>query len=92
MGQLVESKQSKITKLLDECNIPQDMLGDAFVALLVSLMSEMFLSSDSKYFIIQGLLSNLEKMGYTDEAQMQQFTNGLNELMKKSFHKNNFMG
>lgn len=90
MGELVISEESKVKQLIEDCKIPQHMLGDAFIALLVAVLREWSLSSDVKYFIMQGMIGNLQKMGY--ETEMEQFTLGLNELMKRYNKKNDFMG
>lgn len=74
-----------------DLSIPDEMFKDAFAALTISILKEFMMSSDSKYFLFQGMLYNLEKMGYTKE-EMENFTSCMDVAFKK-FHKpNDFMG
>jgi len=72
-------------------NIPDSMIKDAFPALALSILNEYFLSGDTKYFIFQGMLHNLEKMNYSAE-EIEEFRKAINVCFAK-FHKpNGFMG
>lgn len=87
---VIKDKAEKINDFRD-CAIPENMVKDAFSALALSVLGEFFLSGDSKYFIFQGMLSNLEKMNYS-EKEIEKFKVAVNEAIKK-FHKpNDFMG
>lgn len=71
--------------------IPDSMLKDAFPALTLAILNEFFLSSYTKYFIFQGMLSNLEKMNYSEE-EIEEFRKAINQCYA-NFHKpNGFMG
>lgn len=72
-------------------NIPESMIKDAFPALALAILNEFFLSGDTKYFIFQGMLHNLEKMNYSEE-ELNEFKKAVNVCFAK-FHKpNGFMG
>jgi len=72
-------------------NIPENMVKDAFPALALAILQEYFLSGDTKKFMFYGMLSNLKKMGYS-ENEIEDFKKGVNECFAK-FHKpNGFMG
>lgn len=67
------------------------MMKDAFIALTTALMKEFFVSSTSKYFIFEGMLSNLEKMGYSEEM-MNKFKERLKIVLDSHMETNDFMG
>lgn len=73
------------------CAIPDNMIKDAFAALTLSILHEMWLSTDTKQMIFSDMVRNLEKMNYSAE-DMDKFKSAVNEAFQK-FHKpNDFMG
>lgn len=72
-------------------NIPQKMMSDAFAALSVSILQEFFMSGDTKYMVFQGMISNLEKMGYS-ENDIEEFRTATNTAFEKFHNPNSFMG
>jgi hypothetical protein len=84
------SKQSTINAF-NQSDLPEGAIRDCFVALTMSIMGEFFMSSDTKYFIILGMISNLEAMGYSPE-DIDKFKICMDKILK-TFHKpNDFMG
>ena len=67
------------------------IMSDCFVSMSVSLLTQFFLSSDSKYLIIQGMYTNLRIMGYTED-EVKVIQNGMIEIADKLHIKNDFMG
>lgn len=96
MAKQVESEKNQIVKdngieVWRGINVPENMVKDAFPALALAILQEYFLSGDTKKFMFYGMLSNLEKMGYS-KNEVEEFKKGVNECFAK-FHKpNGFMG
>ena len=85
-------KPQDTLKIYEQGQSP-DMVNmkDAFVALSLSLMREMFLSSDTKYFIFLGMKHNLEEMGY-DAKSIKTFLEAVDKARANHTTVNNFMG
>jgi len=92
MPEVILHPQQQIKDFLHAKNLPEHLLSDAFVALLLSILREPLLSSDSKYFIIQGMYSQLENMGYENKGELETFSNSLVEMINTFTTKNSFMG
>jgi len=96
MAKQLESENNQIVKdngieVWRGINIPECMIKDAFPALALAILQEYFLSGDTKKMMFYGMLSNLEKMGYS-ENECEEFKGAINDCFKK-FHKpNGFMG
>lgn len=88
---MIKVKEHEKLHTFRECKIPDMMCKDAFIALSVSLLQEFFMSGDTKYMIFQGMLSNLEKMGYS-QKDMEKFRKAVNESFEKFHTANSFMG
>lgn len=63
----------------------------AYFTLITAILKEPFLSSDSKYLIIQGSYGRLIKLGYTRE-EVGDFANKVSEFVKENIEINSFMG
>jgi hypothetical protein len=73
------------------CAIPDNMIKDAFAALTLSILHDMWLSTDTKQMIFYGMIGNLEQMNHSEE-DMVKFKAAVNTAFK-TFHKpNDFMG
>lgn len=83
--ELIEDKNTVLDK------IPDSMINDAFTALCLSILGEFFMSGDAKYFIFQGMLSNLEKKGYSKE-EMDNFKEATKRIFDTYHKPNGFMG
>ena len=74
-----------------ECTIPEKMTKDGFAALALSILQDMFISSDMKIMIFEGMLHNLKMMNYSKE-DVETFRVAVNEAYKKFHTPNSFMG
>lgn len=63
----------------------------AYFTLITAMLKEPFLSSDSKYLIIQGSYSRLIKLGYTRE-EVSKFADQVSTFVKENIEVNSFMG
>jgi len=87
ISKLVESKIEKKENPLG--NIDS---YDAFMALSLALLQDMWTTSDSKVLLFMASMSNLEKMGYSKE-DIEEYRKGVNNIVSsKLMHKNDFMG
>lgn len=72
-------------------NLPEKIIKDAFVSLALSVLKEPMMTSDTKFFIFNGMFSNLKKMGYSDE-DIEKFGAGIEKAKKAFMTVNSFMG
>ena len=70
--------------------VPAQMMQDGFASLLVTMLREPFLSGDTKYLIISGMLDKLSKK-YSPE-EMNKFKAGINRVVAAYNNVNDFMG
>ena len=63
----------------------------AYFSLITSILKQPFVSSDSKYFIIQGAYTELKKIGYSQE-DIEDFANKVSLFAKENIIINDFMG
>lgn len=83
-------KQDNLSPFTEE-QIPDAMMRDAFIALSLSVLRDGWISSDTKYFIFDGMMKNLEGAGYSVE-QREQFRTAMNIAAQRFSVTNNFMG
>ena len=67
------------------------LMRDAFTALSLSILRDNMITSDTKYFIFQGMMENLKKMGCPQDKG-EVFRNAMNEAIKKFSITSDFMG
>lgn len=82
------------TDLIEEQENPagtDKMLADCFKALMMSIIGDSFMSSDAKYFIFTGMLTNLKQAGYSAE-QIEAIREKMNIIIQRYNKKNDFMG
>jgi hypothetical protein len=75
----------------DSSALPEGTMRDCFVALTMAIMNEFFMSGDTKMMIFYGMISNLEKMGYSPD-EIEKFKVAINKLLATFHKKNSFMG
>ena len=74
-----------------EENISDQVFQDCFIALTLSMLQQSLLSSDHKFFIIQGMYENLKEKGY-NEKQMEWIENAMKKIVSRFNIKNDFVG
>ena len=63
----------------------------AYFTLITAMLKEPFMSSDSKYMIIQGSYSRLMELGYSRE-DVEDFSSKVAAFAKENIVINSFMG
>lgn len=91
VSNIADAQLTILSESVAKKKIPDKMMRDAFMALSVSIFQEFFLSSDTKFFLFNGMKVNLQEMGYSDE-EMKDFVDAFNEAVKQFNQKNSFMG
>jgi len=78
--------------LYEEINeiISDKLMADCFVALFVSVLREWLLSSDHKFFIVNGMLNILETK--YSEQQIERIKQALQTIIEKYNVYNDFVG
>jgi hypothetical protein len=89
--EIIKENELPEVKQVNAISLPDGMLNDAFTALCLSILGEFFMSGDTKYFIFQGMLSNLEKKGYSEE-DMNKFKEATQRIFDTYHKPNGFMG
>lgn len=84
----------KLPKILGEVIVNGQSEVDpthAYVATVLAIMKEPFVSSDAKYMMIQSSLRFLEEMGYSSE-KINEYAEKMSEIIKEHMTTNSFMG
>lgn len=71
--------------------INEKVMADCFVAMTLSMLQQHFMSSDLKYFIVEGMYSNLKEKGYTEE-ELDKVKIAMRNIVAKYNTQNDFMG
>lgn len=83
--------QNTLAPPFEEGVISDELMRDAFTALSLSVLRDFMISSDTKYFIFEGMMSNLRKMNHPPE-EIEAFRNGMNVAIAKFSRTSSFMG
>ena len=67
------------------------IMADCFIAMTLSMMEQFMMSSTLKYFIIQGMYTNLRDKGYSEE-DMKKIENAMLKIAASYNQTNSFMG
>lgn len=67
------------------------MYADAFNSLILAILEDFLLSTDSKVMIFESMLLKLEERGYS-EVEINYFKGCINEIFKRFNRKSSFMG
>ena len=91
----------EVEKIKEEALIPpgeqgkrilsDKVMADCFIAMTLSMMEEFMMTSTRKYFIIQGMYSNLKRIGYS-EVEMEKIENFMMKIAASYNQTNSFMG